>query len=131
MDDNEYRRRCLRNLTNQLGRGGIAKLADALEISSTYVSRMLSSPGTKQHRPITGDTVLAISKLYPDWLHLGDKGTSQPTKARSAKSTSAAFSSDEKVLLQGFRNADPKDRETMLFLARRATEVFSERAGKK
>ena len=67
-DDNEYRRQCLIRLIESFGEGGVTKLAKQLGKDSTYVSRMKSDPSSKQHRPITGDTVLAISKLYPAWL---------------------------------------------------------------
>lgn len=67
-DDNEYRRQCLIRLIESFGEGGVTRLAKQLGKDSTYVSRMKSDPSSKQHRPITGDTVLAISKLYPAWL---------------------------------------------------------------
>ncbi len=69
--------------------------------------------------------MLTISKAFPDWL-----GTDSGQQKRS-KPTPAAFSAEEKDLLEGFRHADPGDKELMLIIARRALEVFTERAGKK
>lgn len=126
MDESEFRRQCLRRLVDRFGRGGIARIARELNISPTYVSRLLSDPSSNQHRSITGEMVLAINKAFPDWL----TAPPSPPVSSAGKPAAAAFSDEERAILEGFRNADGKDRETMLFLARRATEVFNERAGK-
>lgn len=99
-DDNEIRRIRLRQLVSRLGRGGIAKLAKELEVSASYVSRMLSDPSNNQSRPITGDTVLAISNLYPDWL-----GDYDP-KATPAE------------IADSFKNGSSEKKEALTLLAR-------------
>lgn len=66
--ENELRRAALRRLVGKLGRGGIARIAKDIGVVPSYVSRMLSDPGSKQHRPITGDTVIAISRNHPGWF---------------------------------------------------------------
>lgn len=68
--EEEFRRRRLRliDLINKLGRGGVARIAAQIGVDATYVSRMKSDPSSKQHRPITGDMVLAINKAFPGWL---------------------------------------------------------------
>lgn len=72
MNESELRRLALRRLVDRFGRGGIAYVAKELCISPTYVSRLLSDPASSQHRSITGDMVLAISKVFPDWLAPND-----------------------------------------------------------
>jgi hypothetical protein len=46
------------------------------------------------------------------------------------KTQTVAFSKDEQTIIEGFRVADSKDREQILWLANRALEVFGKRSEK-
>lgn len=68
MNEQIFWRERLRLLTNNLGRGGIKAVADKINKTPSYISRLLSDPETKQHRPITHQTCYLITKAYPSWL---------------------------------------------------------------
>lgn len=68
MDEHIIWRAKLKQLIDSLGRGGIRRVADAIDKSPTYISRMLSDPSTNQHRVVTHQTRYLITKAFPRWL---------------------------------------------------------------
>lgn len=68
MDEHIIWREKLKRLIGTLGRGGIRRVADAIDKNPTYVSRMLSDPLTSQHRVVTHETCYLITKAFPRWL---------------------------------------------------------------
>lgn len=57
------------------------------------------------------------------------KGVRQHDPVPYLVKTQEMLTKDEKTLLDGFRVADEKDRQQILWLARRAAELFSKRSG--
>lgn len=68
MDKYEHRRRCLQALITSMGRGGISKVADAIDRNPSYVSRMLYPPEKSGYKRIGEELVDAITKAFPRWL---------------------------------------------------------------
>ncbi len=68
MEEHVIWREKLRQLVDRFGRGGRIVVADAINKSPTYISRMLSEPTTTQHRVVTHETCYLLSKAFPDWL---------------------------------------------------------------
>lgn len=68
MEEHVIWREKLKQLTSDLGRGGIRAVADAINKSPTYISRMLSDPSTSQHRVVTHETCYLLTKAFPGWL---------------------------------------------------------------
>ena len=114
-NDFAQRRKALQELVQSFGRGGIARLAKELDVNPTYVSRMLSSPDSKQHRQVTGDMVLKITAMYPYWLTGNTHGTKETATARESSPTEretkaladmiAKLPSNERKLLVDFLKA--------------------------
>lgn len=76
----EERRIALQNLVNGFGRGGIAKVAEAIGKEPNYVSRMLYPEGKKGAKRIGEDSVELITHAYPFWL-TATKKEAEPTSA--------------------------------------------------
>lgn len=68
MDKYELRREALAALVEQLGHGGIARVARAIEKEPSYVSRMLYGPEKKGRKRIGEDSVEALGRAFPTWL---------------------------------------------------------------
>lgn len=71
-------------------------------------------------------------KVDADWLLTGRENNHSVAREPEAttyviKPTTTAFSADEQRMIEGFRRADPKDRDHMLYLANRAIEDFDKR----
>lgn len=84
MEEHVIWREKLKRLTSDLGRGGIRVVADAINKSPTYISRMLSDPSTSQHRVVTHETCYLLTKAFPGWLD--DKPTYAVINDHSANS---------------------------------------------
>lgn len=85
MNEQIFWRERLRLLTNNLGRGGIKAVADKINKTPSYISRLLSEPDTKQHRPITHQTCYLITKAYPSWLE--ENSVTKPTGFNQDRAT--------------------------------------------
>lgn len=68
MDKYEHRRRCLQALIASMGRGGISKVADAIDRNPSYVSRMLYPPEKSGYKRIGEELMDAITEAFPLWL---------------------------------------------------------------
>lgn len=68
MKEHAIWREKLKQLIAKLGRGGIRIVAEKIDKSPTYISRMVSDPTTKQHRVVTHETCYLLTKAFPDWL---------------------------------------------------------------
>lgn len=64
----EARRTALDALVTSFGRGGIAKVAEAIGKEPNYVSRMLYPEGKKGAKRIGEDSVELITQAFPGWL---------------------------------------------------------------
>jgi hypothetical protein len=69
MDKYDVRRTALRLLVDGLGRGGIARVAQAIGKAPDYVSRMLYEPGKPGGKRIGEDSVERITEAFPGWLN--------------------------------------------------------------
>ncbi|MDR2219753.1 MAG: hypothetical protein LBE24_04140 [Methylobacillus sp.] len=69
MDKYEIRRTALINLRDQLGRGGISKIAASIGKAPDYVSRMLYPPNKKGGKRIGEDSVELLNEAFPGWLN--------------------------------------------------------------
>lgn len=65
MDKYEQRRTTLQALVDELGRGGIASIAQQIGKDASYVSRMLYPPGKSGAKRIGEDTAEALARAYP------------------------------------------------------------------
>lgn len=74
MDKYEKRRLALQRLANGFGRGGIAKVAQAIGKEPNYVSRMLYPSGKDGRKRIGEDSVEVLDEKFPGWLD--DEGAS-------------------------------------------------------
>lgn len=68
MDKYEHRRIALKRMTDQMGRGGIARVAQALGKEPNYVSRMLYEPGKPGRKRIGEDSADKLTEMFPTWL---------------------------------------------------------------
>lgn len=68
MDKYEKRRIALQGLADSFGRGGIAKIAQAIGKEPNYVSRMLYPAGKDGRKRIGEDSVDILDKKFPGWL---------------------------------------------------------------
>lgn len=82
MDKYEQRRKALRALVDELGRGGISAVAQKIGKESSYVSRMLYPEGKNGKKRIGEDTVELLQKAYPEFFgHLASTADGQLTMA--------------------------------------------------
>lgn len=65
MDKYEQRRAALQALVDELGRGGIASIAQQIGKDASYVSRMLYPSGKTGGKRIGENTVEALARAYP------------------------------------------------------------------
>lgn len=68
MDKYEKRRLALQRLADSFGRGGIAKIAQAIGKEPNYVSRMLYPSGKDGRKRIGEDSVEILDEKFPGWL---------------------------------------------------------------
>lgn len=68
MDKYERRRSALQALVDSIGRGGIAAVANAIDKSPSYVSRMLYPPGKSGFKRIGEDSLEPLAKAYPEFF---------------------------------------------------------------
>jgi len=66
MDKYEQRRATLQALVNELGRGGIASIAQKIGKDASYVSRMLYTADKNGAKRIGEDTIDLLASAYPD-----------------------------------------------------------------
>lgn len=80
MDKYERRRQALIALAGRLGRGGIAKIAHAIDKQPDYVSRMKYPAGKSGRKRIGEDTLQALLEHFPeDFLPVSDLANSEST----------------------------------------------------
>jgi len=84
LDRYEQRRRALRVIVDELGRGGRVEVANKIGRSASYVSRLLYPPSKDGSKNIGDELVEAITKAYPDWLDRGRKARDLPGHASAA-----------------------------------------------
>lgn len=72
MDKYEARRLGLLRLVNKIGRGGRARVAEAIGKSPDYVARMLYPKDKPGHKGIGEESADLLDKTFPDWLDLDD-----------------------------------------------------------
>lgn len=77
MDEHVFWREKLKQLADGLGRGGIRLIAEKIDKSPTYISRMISDPKTSQHRIVTHETCYLLTKAFPGWLSDGAKNQAE------------------------------------------------------
>lgn len=90
MDKFEIRRQALQSLADQLGRGGIAAIAQKIGKDASYVSRMLYPQDKKGSKRIGEETLEALTSAYPDFLRTGPSGNIE------------VLASDESQLANGY-----------------------------
>lgn len=76
------RRSALQELIDELGWGGITKVAEKIGKSPSYVSRMLLTPAKSGFKRIGEDTADLITAAFPSWLqeYTSDSGRFQDWK---------------------------------------------------
>lgn len=71
MDKYEQRRLALKALTDELGRGSLAKISSRIGKDASYVSRMLYEPGKAGRKRIGEDTWSLLLGAFPEQLGEG------------------------------------------------------------
>lgn len=102
MDKYEQRRVALKKLVDELGRGGIKKVASTIAKEPNYVSRMLYPQGKKGSKRIGEDSAELISSAFPNWLSHRDGGD----VAHSASATTSAATDVAIALTRYFSSID-------------------------
>ncbi|HEY4530939.1 MAG TPA: S24 family peptidase [Luteimonas sp.] len=78
LDRYAERRRALRVIVDEIGRGGRVEVANKIGRSASYVSRLLYPPTKDGAKNIGDELVEAITKAYPDWLDRGRRARDLP-----------------------------------------------------
>lgn len=108
-------------------------LANKSKVTQPTIFRILSGD-SKEPRRSNVEKLAKFFGVKPEEMYgnLPDKHQVQQEKAIYAleKPTAGALTAEERTILDGFRVADSKDREQILWLANRALEVFGKRSEK-
>lgn len=75
----EVRREALIRLVKGMGRGGTARVAEAIDAQWSYVSRLMYEPGRKHAKNIGEDIAEKITLAFPDWLDEAHQYTDEIT----------------------------------------------------
>lgn len=86
MDKYEQRRKALANLVENLGRGGISKIAVMIGKEANYVSRMLYPEGKAGRKRIGEDSVDALDQAFPGWHKAASNGEYIPKHKTTSSS---------------------------------------------
>lgn len=78
MDKYEQRRIALQALVDELGRGGIASIAQQIGKDASYVSRMLYPSGKTGGKRIGEDTAEALARAYPSHFTQNIPNSAEP-----------------------------------------------------
>jgi transcriptional regulator with XRE-family HTH domain len=99
----------------------LAVIAEALGVETIWLQH-----GRGPKRRGDGDAISSTARRVVDSPVIAL--VPAPEKIEQEKRLTVAFSADERLVIDGFRLATPRDREHMLYMARLALEDFNRRS---
>lgn len=118
-----------------------ARLVEAAEhlknwTSAAQIARGLTAAGFEsseqslsnwKRRGVSHKGIVECSRIIGCRMEYLETGTAPMKREKNGRVVAAAFSPDEETLLEGFRLASPRERESMLYVARLVIHDFHKR----